>query len=96
MAASRWLADSGCFYIFVWTNNCSSWDGSVDLAKLEQFENGQIYVVIFIMMSWHNGEPPQEMVLLAKYSAQHQTIELENMHFLQIGSADRHREFKDL
>jgi hypothetical protein len=45
MAASKWLADTGCRYMMAWGKDCSSWDDSVDLANLDQFGYGEIHDV---------------------------------------------------
>ena len=96
VAASRWLADSGCLYMMAWGKDCSSWDDSVDLANLDQFGYGEIPDHKFIMTTWHDDKSLQEVVRFAKFSAQHPCIELENVLFLHIGSADRQGEFEDL
>lgn len=94
--ASRWLADSGCLYMMAWGKNCSSWDDSVDLANLEQFGFDKIPDDDFVMTTWHDDEPLQEVIWFAKYSANHPTIELENVLFMHIGSSNREGEFEDM
>lgn len=95
-AASRWLADSGCLFMMAWGKDCSSWDDSVDYANMDQFASGEIPDDKFILTSWHGDEPLQQVVWFSKFAAIHSTIELENVLFLHIGSADRQSEFEDL
>lgn len=36
---SKWLVNSGCFYMMAWGKDCSSWDCSVDLANIDLYED---------------------------------------------------------
>jgi hypothetical protein len=93
---ARWLADSGCRYMIAWGTNCGSWHDSVDHANLEKFGFAEIPDDDFIMTTWHDDEPLQEVFWFAKITAHHPTLDLANVLFLHIGSADRQREFEDL
>jgi hypothetical protein len=46
---SNWLVRSGCLYVMAWDANCSSWDNSVDMANMEQFDFGEIPEDRFVM-----------------------------------------------
>lgn len=95
-AASRWLVDSGCLYMMAWGKDCSSWDDSVDLANVAQFEDSEIPHDKFIMTTWHDDESLQDVAQFAKFSAHHPTIELENVLLFHIGSADHQGELEAL
>ncbi len=94
--ASRWLVESGCLYMMAWGKACSSWDISVDLANLEQFDYGDIPDDDFIMTTWHEDEPLKEVLWFAKTTAHHPTVELNNVLFLHIGADDRGAEISAL
>ena len=96
VAASRWLAGSGCLYMMAWGKDCESWDDSVDSANMEQFGYGDIPEDSFITTTWHDDEPLQEVMYFAKEVARHPTVELDNVLFLHIGPADRQAEFEAL
>ncbi len=81
--------------MMAWGKESSSWDDSVDLENLDPFGYGEIRDDIFIMTTWHDDAPLTEVVWFAKYSANHPTIELENVLFLHIGAAERQNEFED-
>jgi hypothetical protein len=93
---SRWLADVGCRYMLAWGNACSSWDDSVDVANLEQFDYGDIPEDEFIMTTWHENEPLEETLWFAKTTAHHPTVKLHNVLFLHIGANDREQEISAL
>ena len=95
-SVSRWLADSGCLYMMAWGNGCSSWDTSVDEANLEQFDYGEIPEDDFIMTTWHENEPLEEVLWFAKTTAHHPTVELRNVLFLHVGANDREDEISAL
>ena len=94
-AVSRWLADSGCLYMMAWGKECKSWHDSVDLAR-DQLTYGELPDDKFIMTTWHDDEPLEEVFGFAKYAAHHPTIELENVLFLHIGAAERKNELEDM
>jgi hypothetical protein len=95
-AASRWLADSGCLYMMAWGEDCSSWDDSVDLANINQFDCDDIPDAKFIMTTWHDDESLPDVAWFAKVCAHHPTVEIENVVFLHIASADQQEEFEAL
>ena len=93
---SRWIADAGCRYMVAWGKGCSSWDDSVDIANLEQFDYGDIPENEFIMTTWHEKESLEEALWFAKTAARHPTVKLENVLFLHIGTIDREAEISSL
>src|SRR5215213_4311350 len=74
---STWLARSGCLYMMAWGENCSSWDDSVDVANLEEFNFGEIPDDRFIMTTWHTDEPLREVFWFSKHNATHPTVEID-------------------
>ena len=95
-SVSRWIADAGCRYMMAWGNGCSSWDDSIDIANLEQFDYGDIPEEEFIMTTWHENESLEEVLWFAKISAHHPSLELHNVLFLHIGTIDRKAEISAL
>jgi hypothetical protein len=51
---SEWLVRSGCLYAMAWGPGCSSWDDSVDMANIEQFEFKEVPKNKFVMTTWHD------------------------------------------
>lgn len=94
-AASRWLADSGCLYMMAWGDGCSSWDDSVDLANVLQFEGEEIPDDRLIMTTWHEDESLGDLFRFAK-TADHSDVTIENLLILHIGAADRQSELESL
>lgn len=93
---SQWLAETGCLSMMAWGEDCISWDDSVDMANLEQFGFGKIPHERFIMTTWHENEPLQEVMEFAKFSAHHPDVEIDRLLLLHIGGADRQSEFTAL
>jgi len=93
---SRWLADSGCRYMMAWGKDCSSWDTSIDLANLEQFDYGDIPDEAYIMTTWHDDEPLAHVIWFAKMVAYHADLNIDNLLFLHIGSIDRQDDLEAL
>lgn len=92
---SSWLVTSGCLYMMAWGNNCSSWDDSVDLANLEQFDFGVIPNDKFVMTTWHESAPLKEAFEHCKYAAHHPIHDLDNvviLHLAEQASDDRYKQ----
>ena len=87
------LCDSGCRYMMAWGVECSSWDGSVDLANLKQFDFGDIPAPDFVMTTWHGDETLDEVFGFAKRAAMHPDLELTSIAILHIGGHAREAEF---
>ena len=68
---SRWLVDSGCYYMLAWGIDCSSWDDSVDLANLERFEYGDIPDEKSVMTTWHENDPLAHVFWCCEHLASH-------------------------
>lgn len=93
---SRWLADSGCRFMMAWGNCCSSWDDSVDIANIEQFDASDISADDFILTTWHEDEPLRDVFEFAKFAAHHPTVTMPSLLLLHISAVDRRDEFEAL
>jgi hypothetical protein len=93
---STWLVDSGCLYMMAWGLNCSSWDDSVDVANCEQWNFGDIPDEAFVMTTWHESEPMDEVFFFARHAAFHSTVSIENVLILHIGSKDKEAVFEKM
>lgn len=89
---SRWLAQSGCYYMMAWGVGCSSWDASVDLANIEMFID-EIPDEKFIMTTWHDDEPLSDVFWFCKYLAFNEHHDLKNVIALHISEQDRGRQY---
>jgi hypothetical protein len=81
---SSWLVRSGCLYMMAWGKDCSSWDDSVDLANLKDFNFEEIPDEKFVMTTWHNNEPLEEVFWFSKHSAFHPNIEMQDTLIIHI------------
>lgn len=85
---SAWLVSSGCLYMMAWGIDCSSWDDSVDMANIEQFDFGDVPDDRFVMTSWHENEELPEVLWFAKHAARHPQVEIANVLLLHISDMD--------
>lgn len=81
---SDWIVDSGCLFMTAWGNDCSSWDDSVDVANLEDFDYGDIPDDNFVMTTWHDKEPLEDALWFARFAAHHPTIKLPTVFIVHI------------
>ena len=88
-AVSDWLVQSGCLYTMAWGVNSSSWDDSVDMANMEQFDFKEIPEDRFVMTTWHEDETLNEVFWFCKNNAFHSTVNLENTLLLHISTEER-------
>jgi len=86
---SHWLVEAGCLYMLAWGNGCSTWDDSVDLANINQFKFEEIPESKFVMTTWHQNEPLNEVFWFAKNNAFHPSVQLERTVLLHISSRPR-------
>lgn len=89
---SDWLVKTGCLYMMAWGTKCSTWDDSVDIANLEQFDFGEIPDDSFVMTTWHADEPLNEVFWFSKNNAFHPTVDLKRTVLLHIAEVDREAE----
>lgn len=86
---SDWIVKLGCLYMMAWGRDCSSWDGSVDYAALKLHKFADIPDEEFVMTTWHDGEPLEEVFCFCKYVAHHPTIDLPKVILIDISSNAR-------
>jgi hypothetical protein len=90
---SDWLVRSGCLYMMAWGANCSSWDDSVDMANIEQFDFDNIPEDRFVMTTWHANEPLDEVFWFSKNNAFHPTVKLKCTVLLHISVNNKETKF---
>jgi hypothetical protein len=78
--------------MMAWGENCSSWDDSVDIANLERFDYGEIPESQFVMTTWHQDEPLQEVLWFTKNNSNHPTEVLKGDLLLHIAAQPRESE----
>lgn len=92
---SHWLINRGCLCMMAWGKDCSSWDDSVDMANLERWNYDEIPDHAFVMTSWHEDVPLEEVFWFAKYAAvSYSDVEMSHTLILHISSTDQQEEFK--
>jgi hypothetical protein len=92
---SKWLVNSGCLYMMAWGIEASSWDTSVDLANIEQFENAEIPDESLVLTTWHDDELLSEVFEFAKFSALHSYHELKSI-IVHISSINKESELRSV
>lgn len=90
---SDWLVRSGCLYMMAWGDNCSAWDDSVDIAKLEHFDYGDIPEDRDVMTTWHTEDSLDEVLSFAKRLASHPVIDLPQIVLVHISTVCKELEF---
>lgn len=97
-AASKWLVDADCLYMMAWGHECSLWDDSVDLANMEAFKFGEIPDRHFVMTTWHEREPLEEVFWFAKNSAftADSSVEITETLIMHVSHVDRGQEYAKL
>ena len=85
---SEWLVHSGCLYMMAWGRDCSTWDDSVDWANLLDFDFADIPDDRFVMTTWHDDEPLDEVFWFAGYCAFHPDVELQSTIILHVSRRD--------
>ncbi len=89
MEVSRWLVNEGCLYMMAWGHKCSSWDDSVDMANLENFDFKKVPDDKFVMTTWHEDEPLKEVFWYSKFNAFHPTKDIENALLIHISKENK-------
>ena len=81
---SDWLVRTGCLYMMAWGPNCSSWDESVDWSNIVEFDFEDIPDDRFVMTTWHEHEPLDEVFWFAGICASHGLVEIEHSVILHV------------
>lgn len=89
---SRWLVDSGCFYIMAWGPECSSWDDSVDYAQIQKYPDGAPEPD-FIVTTWHDREALESVFWFSRFCAFDPYGRIEHSLIVHVGDTDREAEF---
>lgn len=86
---SRWLVRSGCLYMMSWGVNCVEFHDSVDCANIEEFDKEEIPVDKFVLTTWHDDEPLEEVLWFAQHSAHHEAIKQKRILLLDVSQQPR-------
>ncbi|MFO0992722.1 MAG: hypothetical protein U1E67_12425 [Hyphomicrobiales bacterium] len=89
---SDWLVENGCLYMMAWGQDCSKWDDSVDWAVLEKFDYGDIPDEAFVMTTWHDGVPLDEVFWFCQHCAFNEAVEFDRTYILHIADEPREAE----
>lgn len=76
-------APSTTSWVVAWGVECSSWDDSVDMAILEQFDFGDIPEDRFVMTTWHEDVLPRDARSFCKLAA-HSAVHLRHTLLVHI------------
>jgi len=90
---SDWIVRHGCRYMMAWGVECSSWDDAVDMANLDRFDFETIPDEAFVMTTWHDDEPLEEVFSFAKHAVSHPLFDLKRTIILDISQEDRSHRF---
>ena len=93
---SRWLVNSGCFYMMAWGKDCSSWDDSVDFASAEINNYEEIPDESLVMTTWHKNDSIEEVIWFANHCAFHGDVEIEHSLILHISPQSRKDEILEM
>jgi hypothetical protein len=85
---SDWLVRSGCLYMIAWGPDCTTWDDSVDWSVCAEFDYGDIPDDRFVMTTWHENEPLDEVFWFAQFCANHPDVELRSSLIIHIAEAE--------
>ena len=86
---SAWLVESGCLYMMAWGPDCGLWDDSVDWANLAAFDYGDMPDDKFVMTTWHENVPLEDVFLFCACDARHPHVELGRIILVHISAVDR-------
>ena len=79
-----------------WGPGCSSWDDSVDIANLMDYDFGDIPDDKSVMTTWHDDEPLTEVFHFAKYMTVYSSPQLEDTLILHINGSDGEAMFSQM
>ena len=70
--------------MMAWGIECSKWDDSVDYANMEAFGYGDVPDESFVVTTWHEDEPLEEVFWFAQRAAKHQIEEIRTTVIIDI------------
>jgi len=88
-AVSGWIVNSGCLYMMAWGRECSSWDDTVDVANLEQFDFGDVSDEHLVMTTWHENDTLEDVFFFCLCCAEHPVTALSAVTILHICATDQ-------
>ena len=88
-AVSEWIVNSGCLYMMAWGRECSSWDDTVDIANLEQFDYDAIPDGHEVMTTWHTNDTLEDVFFFCLSCAEHSITALPTVTILHICEIDQ-------
>jgi hypothetical protein len=86
VAVSDWIVRSGCLFMMAWGTDCKDWHDSVIHVYLAHHDFGEEH---FMLTTWHNDGPLNEVFWLAAVSASHPTVDLQFLTLLHIAPEPR-------
>ena len=90
------MVESGCLYMMAWGQECSTWDDSVDWANIDKHDKGEIPEDEFVVTTWHDDEPLEDVFWFSKSVAEHPSVDLARTIILHISTASRKDELLSL
>jgi hypothetical protein len=81
---SNWLVHSGCLDMMAWGKDCSLWDDSVDTANIGHFPFKEVPEDRFVVTTWHDSDPLDEVFYYCKHLAIHPAVELPQSILLHV------------
>jgi hypothetical protein len=85
---SDWIVRAGGLYMMAWGIECSSWDDSVDWANIDKYGAEPIPEAGFVVTTWHDDEPLEEVFWFSKNVAGHTLVDLERTILLHISTVE--------
>ena len=92
---SDWLVTSVFLYMMAWGKGCSSWDDSVDYSNSNEWNYKDIPKDSFVMTTWHESEPLEEVFWFSKHNAIHPSVDIKSTLLLHISNLSKEDEFLD-
>jgi hypothetical protein len=89
---SQWIVSSESYYVMAWGRDCSSWDDSVDIANIAQYEC-DIPNDKFVTTTWHDDETLNEVFWFAKNCAFNEYHDFKEIIVLHVSENNQANEF---
>ena len=86
---SEWLVEAGCLNMMAWGHDCSLWDDSVDIAKLEAFDWKDIPKDKHVTTSWHEDESLEDVFHFSKICGEYSKTLITGIIILDITEISR-------
>ena len=93
---AEWLVKGGCLYVVAWGAECEDWHIAADMARLEEFNFGDVPNDKFVMTTSHENEPLEEAFWFAGQCAFHPDVELRDTIILHIADEARGAEMQEI